>query len=119
MADDITTVQQLKSRMAQHVRERDWEQFHTPKNLSMDIAIEAAELMEKFQWVDSAASYEQLRANRDEIEQELVDVLAGVLSLANACNIDLSDAYERKMILNVQKYPVEKCKGRSDKYDTY
>lgn len=119
MDDAQITLQQLKSRMAEFVHERDWEQFHVPKNLSMALAVEASELMELFQWADAQESWEILRTQREKVEQELADVLAYTLSFANACDIDLADAFMRKLVLNAQKYPVEKAKGKSDKYHSY
>ena len=94
--------------------ERDWEQFHAPKNLSMSLAIEAAELMEHFQWIDAAESRRvgddpaKLAAIRDEI----ADVLCYTLALANALNVDLSQAVRDKMVKNGAKYPAEASRGR-------
>src|SRR5437762_13210949 len=105
MQDTRTTVQELKEKMAQFVTERDWNKFHSPKNLSMYISIEAAELMEKFLWVDSAQSHEHAVQKREEIEQELADVIIIACMFANATSIDISGAIERKMALNAQKYP--------------
>lgn len=119
MDDTHTTLQQLKERMAEFVHARDWEQFHVPKNLSMALAVEASELMELFQWADTKESWEILRTEREKVEQELADVLAYTLSFANACDIDLAGAFMRKLALNAEKYPVEKAKGRSDKYHSY
>jgi dCTP diphosphatase len=119
MADNVTTIAQLKERKAAFVREREWNQHHTPKNLSMSIAIEAAELMEKFQWCQKTEDFTLLAKERDQIEQEVADILAYLLSFANVCNIDLSEAFERKMLINARKYPIEKTKGRSDKYTSY
>ncbi|MBN1343113.1 MAG: nucleotide pyrophosphohydrolase [Phycisphaerae bacterium] len=111
--DDQTTVAQLKHIVAEFVSQRDWERFHDPKNLSMAIAIEAAELMEHFQWLrtdqlDSEISNDQL----DEIREELADVTAFVLSLANVLKIDLSSALQRKMSKNEAKYPADEFRGR-------
>ena len=111
--DEQTTVARLKQIVADFVAERDWQQFHDPKNLSMAIAIEAAELMEHFQWLrsdqlDQARSPEQL----DEIREEMANVTAFLLSLANVLEIDLSDAVERKMVKNAAKYPAEEFRGR-------
>jgi len=111
--DDRTTVSELKRVIADFVAERDWEQFHDPKNLSMAIAIEAAELMEHFQWLrndqmDEAMSDDQ----RDQIADELADVAAFLLSLANVLGTDLSAAIERKMSKNAVKYPAEEFRGR-------
>jgi len=119
MNDECTTLQQLKKRHVDFVSARDWNQFHIPKNLSMALAIEAAELMEKFQWVDNAQSWAVLQAERENIEHELADVLSYVIAFANACNIDLATAFERKMRLNEAKYPIDQAKGRTDKYTTY
>ncbi len=114
LSDASTTIARLKQEMAKFVHERDWGQFHSPKNLSMSIAIEAAELMELFQWVTVEES--RLVGREPEryeaICQELADVAAYVLSLANALGIDLSEAIGRKMKLNRAKYPREKYWGR-------
>lgn len=119
MQDNKTTIQDIKNVMRHFVAEREWTQFHTPKNLSMSMSIEAAELMELFQWCDNNASWELARAKRTELEHEMADVLAYLISLANVCEIDLSAAYAKKMALNAEKYPIDKVKGRSDKYTTY
>jgi len=119
MNDNNVTLQQLKSRMAEFVHARDWEQFHSPKNISMALAVEASELMELFQWADTQESQEIVRIEREKVEQELADVLAYTLSFANACDIDLTGAFMRKLALNAAKYPVEKAKGKSDKYHSY
>jgi len=111
--DDQTTVGQLKQLVADFVAERDWQQFHDPKNLSMAIAIEAAELMEHFQWLRNDQVDEALPADElDEIREELADVAAFLLSLANVLEVDLSAAVERKMAKNADKYPAETFRGR-------
>lgn len=117
MNDKQITIDQLKTLVAAFVTERDWNQFHTPKNLSMNIAVEAAELMEKFRWVESQGSFQELVHNRQEIEDELADVLMGIICFANATNIDLSSALRHKIIQSAQRYPVEKAKGKALKYD--
>jgi len=114
MTDQTTTISELKDLLARFVAERDWEQFHNPKNLSMSIAIEAAELMEHFQWVrtdelDSLMQDEPLRAD---VAEELSDIVAFILSLANVLRIDLSDAFRAKMVKNAQKYPANLYRGR-------
>jgi len=115
MNDVNTTIQELKNKMAQFVRERDWEQYHSPKNLSMAVAIEAAELMEKFQWLDVSDSRKKITCNKKEIEEELADILSCLLSFSYFYGIDLSDVFERKMESNAQKYPVNKVKGKGIK----
>jgi NTP pyrophosphatase (non-canonical NTP hydrolase) len=118
LADATTTIEDLKNRVLAFVRERDWEQFHSPKNLSMAIAAEAGELMEHFLWADSAASRDscQETARRKKVEEELADVVIYSLDFANITGIDLAAAIEAKLAVNAQKYPVEKARGRSEKY---
>ncbi|MDR1010599.1 MAG: nucleotide pyrophosphohydrolase [Opitutaceae bacterium] len=117
--DNSTTVAELKARILAFVHERDWEQFHAPKNLSMALAAEAGELMEHFLWADADASREAVRkdaARRKKIEEELADVIIYALEFANATDIDVAAAIESKMEANGKKYPVEKARGRSEKY---
>jgi NTP pyrophosphatase (non-canonical NTP hydrolase) len=119
MSDEATTVAEIKSRVLAFARERDWEQFHAPKNLSMALAAEAGELMEHFLWASSEDSRETLTdpVKRQKIEEELSDVIIYALEFANMTGIDVAAAIERKMAANAAKYPVEKAKGRSVKYD--
>lgn len=114
MNDQTTTVAELREEMARFVDERDWRQFHNPKNLSMSIAIEAAELMEHFQWLDAAAGKEMSLSAGDigQVREELADILAFTLSFANALNIDLSTALREKMVKNAIKYPADEFRGR-------
>jgi len=118
MHDNTTTVGELRERVLAFVRARDWEQFHTPKNLSMALAAEAAELMEHFLWAEGQASAATVRdpKKRPEIEDEIADVVIYALEFANVCGIDLAAAIEAKMAQNAKKYPVEKARGRSEKY---
>jgi dCTP diphosphatase len=118
LTDDRTTVAELRTRILAFARERDWEQFHAPKNLSMALAAEAGELMEHFLWATGAASSEIARseAKRGKIEEELADVVIYALEFANMTGIDVAAAIERKMAANALKYPVEKARGRADKY---
>lgn len=118
-ADATTTVQQLKDVMQAFVAERDWQQFHSPKNLSMSLAIEAAELMEHFQWIDVPES----RRVKDDpaklaaIGEELADVLCYGLALANELGLDVSETMQRKMVKNAAKYPAAEFRGRYGKDD--
>ena len=114
MTDQETTLAQLRAAVAEFVRARDWEQFHDPKNLAMSIAIEAAELMELFQWHRSD-QLPEIRGEpplRQRIREELADVTCFVLSFANAVDIDLSSAVREKLHKNAHKYPVERYHGR-------
>lgn len=114
--DDTTTIADLKSLLARFVAERDWEQFHTPKNLSMSLAIEAAELMEHFQWIDGEASRRVASdpAKLAEVRDEMADVFCYLLALANALDVDLAAAVRGKMVKNAAKYPAEQSRGRYD-----
>ena len=114
MPDTTTTVAELRAGMARFVREREWEQFHSPKNLAMALAAEAAELMEHFLWIDNDASRREAAdpAVRERVADEVADVAGVLFALCNALDLDLSDAVARKMAKNVLKYPVEKCRGR-------
>jgi dCTP diphosphatase len=114
MTDSVTTLGQLRRLVDEFVDRRDWHQFHTPKNLAMSLALEAAELMEHFQWLTA----EQSRAVADEPEKlaqvadELADVLCYALAMANELRLDLAAALEIKMAKNAKKYPVEQYRGR-------
>ena len=114
MKDSATTIKDLRSLVAQFVRERDWEQFHDPKNLAMSIAIEAAEWMEHFQWDrnDQIPDLFSKPGKREEVEEELADVLCYCLSLANHLDIDLSESIQKKMVKNAAKYPGDEYRGR-------
>lgn len=116
--DTQTTLQELKRQISAFAKERDWEQFHTPKNLSMAIAAEAAELMEHFLWKDGPGSIDASNhpAKRKKIEEELADILIFSLEFANIADLDVATVIGEKMRANAQKYPVEKAKGRADKY---
>ncbi|WP_221031893.1 nucleotide pyrophosphohydrolase [Actomonas aquatica] len=118
MSDDVTTLAEIKARVLGFAQERDWEQFHAPKNLSMALAAEAGELMEHFLWTTSEASRDAVKepVKRAKIEEELSDVVIYAIEFANMTGIDLAAAIERKMAANAAKYPVEKAKGRADKY---
>ena len=114
MNDQATTVSQLKQLVRQFVDERDWRQFHAPKNLSMSLAIEAAELMEHFQWISPEASREVRgdAAKLEAIGEELADVLCYALALANELNVDVAATVAAKMTKNAKKYPADEFRGR-------
>ena len=117
MSDSTTTLQQVKDEVRLFTEEREWQQFHSPKNLSMNIAAEAAELMEKFLWITTQESFQEVESNRQEIEDEVADVFHGLLCLCNAANIDLSTALRNKRVKAAKKYPIEKARGNYTKYD--
>ena len=119
MLDSQTRIDDLKQAVAQFASDREWEPFHSLKNLSMSIAIEASELMERFQWLEGTDSNKGVEnpEERGAIEEELADIFIYLLQFANRANIDLASATKCKLELNAEKYPVEKSRGRSDKYD--
>ena len=119
MADATTTIEALKNSVKKFTEDREWQQFHTPKNLSMAIASEAAEIMDLFLWCESAASYDELEKRRQEVENEIADVTILILAFCVRHNIDLSKAVAYKQIEQAGKYPIEKCKGKSLKYNQY
>lgn len=112
-SDEVTTVAELKAVMAGFVREREWEKYHDPKNLSMSIAIEAAELMELFQWIknDEAKAVDKKSPLYAEACDEVSDIILYCLSLANVLKIDLAQAITNKVVKNIRKYPSEVCRG--------
>ena len=112
MQDKTTTIQEVKQVVREFVDQRDWQQFHSPKNLSMALAIEAGELMEHFQWISQQASRELDSEKMDEVGQELSDVFCYTIALANELGIDLATAFKNKMKLNREKYPAEQYRGR-------
>ena len=114
MTDEKTTVTQLRRLVADFVAEREWQKYHDPKNLSMSIAIETAELMEHFQWVRNEELPELLsdEGRRSEIIAEIADITCFLLALANVLDLDLSSAVRGKLAKNAAKYPVETFRGR-------
>ena len=114
MSDATTTVSELREVVRQFVDERDWSQFHAPKNVAMALAIEAAELMEHFQWLSVEASRALVddREKLAAVGEELADVIGYGLALANALNIDVADAIRAKMVKNAIKYPAAEFRGR-------
>ncbi len=114
MNDSKTTIAELRENIRQFVVERDWEQFHSPKNLAMALAVEASELMEHFQWIDIGESRKLAEdpAKLAAIGEELADVLSYTLALANSLNIDVASTHRDKMRKNVAKYPADQFRGR-------
>ena len=113
-SDQQVTVGALRAAVHQFVAERDWYQYHSPKNLAMSIAIEAAEIMEHFQWLapDEATLRMQDASARAEVADELADVLIYCLSFANSSDIDLSQAIQKKLARNQLRFPVERVRSR-------
>jgi len=114
MNDAETSIDQLRQLVADFVTARDWQTFHSPKNISMALAIEAAELMEHFQWVTTDGSRELPRdpAKRQEIGEELADVICYSLAMANTLGLDVTTIVREKMKRNEAKYPADQYRGR-------
>ena len=110
---------ELQRRIRRFAEERDWLQFHDPKNLAMAIAVEAGELMDHFRWVANDRSRQVLDDPRSRagVEEEAADVLILLLEFADTCGIDLPTAVERKLEVNARKYPVDLARGSATKHD--
>ncbi len=119
MADSVTTIAQLRQQVEDFIAEREWNQFHSPKNLAMNLACEVAELMEHFLWVETHKADQLFADNPQEIEHEIADIAFGLFALCNRLGIDLSDCMKRKIALQAEKYPVELAKGNSAKYTSF
>ena len=110
-------LKKLIERIIEFREERDWKQFHKPKDVVISLMLEAAEVAEHFQWKNDKEIAAHIEKHRDEIGEELSDVLYWVLLLSHDMGIDLLKAFERKMLKNEKKYPVEKARGKHTKYD--
>lgn len=116
MADNKKTVTDIQSDIQSFVNERDWDQFHNPKDLAISLSLETAEVLEHFQWKNDAEIANHIDEKRSDVADELADVFYYTLLLANKLDINLSEAFDLKMIKNHTKYPVEKAKGSNKKY---
>jgi NTP pyrophosphatase (non-canonical NTP hydrolase) len=115
-AKDPDALAQLRNALRQFAAERDWDQFHSPKNLASALAVEAAELLERFQWLTEDESRKLPPAELAKVRQEMADVLNYLVRLADKLDVDLLAAARDKIVLNAQKYPVEKARGSARKY---
>ncbi len=110
----------LLKQLIEFRREREWEQFHNPKDIAISLSIEAAELLEWFQWRNKTEIKQMLETDkREALEDEIADVAVYLSYLCHDLNIDIEQAIQRKMQKNAAKYPVDKVKGRADKYNEY
>ena len=112
-------LENLRNKINQFVAERDWTQFHTPKNLAMAMIVEAAELVEQFQWDTPLESQQLSSEKREAVAHELADTFVYLLRIAEVLEIDLIDATNKKIALNALKYPVDKARGSNAKYTEY
>ena len=107
----------LRDALRAFAAERDWDQFHSPRTLAAALAVEAAELLEPFQWLTDEQSRELSGESRAAVEQEMADVLLYLVRLADKLGVDLEQAARAKIALNAEKYPVDRARGSSRKYD--
>jgi NTP pyrophosphatase (non-canonical NTP hydrolase) len=109
----------LRELVREFAAERDWDQFHTPKNLTSALCVEAAELLEHFQWLERGDAAELGTAKLEQVRQEMADVLVYLVRLADKLDVDLNAAVRDKMVLNRAKYPADKVRGDARKYSEY
>ena len=112
----MTDLQSLRDQLRTFAAERDWDQFHSPKNLAAALAVEASELLEHFQWLTEAQSQQLPQETLGEVRAEVADVLLYLIRISDKLGIDLVEAAKAKILLNAEKYPVEKARGSSKKY---
>jgi NTP pyrophosphatase (non-canonical NTP hydrolase) len=117
MTRTTDSLEHFRLRLAAFAAERDWEQFHNPKNLAMAVSGEAGELLEHFQWLTFEQAARLPAATRAEVALEAADVLLFLVRLCDRLGIDLAAACEKKLALNAKKYPVHKSRGRATKYN--
>lgn len=113
----MQSLKELTEKILEFRDTRDWQQFHNPKDSAISLALEAAEVLEHFQWKNKDEIESYLRANKDDVGEELADVLFWVLLMSHDFGIDILEASFKKLEKNVAKYPVEKSKGKHTKYD--
>jgi NTP pyrophosphatase (non-canonical NTP hydrolase) len=109
----------LRQALRQFAEARDWDQFHSPKNLAIALSVEAAELLEHFQWVSETESAALSPERREQVRYEMADVLLYLIRLADKLNVDLAAAAAEKLQLNAEKYPVDKARGNAKKYTEF
>ncbi len=114
-----TDFDRIKKQVRQFVVEREWDQFHSPKNLSMALIVEAAEMVEHFQWLTEEQSSNLSPERLAEVELELADIQIYLISLAEKLKLDLVAAVDKKLVLNARKYPADQVRGSSKKYTEY
>ncbi|MEJ2632649.1 MAG: nucleotide pyrophosphohydrolase [Acidihalobacter sp.] len=115
----VDPLENLRRELAEFARERDWDQFHAPKNLVMALSVEVAELVEHFQWLTPEESRTLAGRKRAGVEEELADVLLYLVRIADQLDVDLWAAARRKILINKEKYPVDRVRGKALKYDEY
>ena len=117
MTKHTDKLDRLRAQLAAFADDRDWDQFHNPKNLAMALVGEASEVLEHFQWLTFEQAADLPSATRAEVALECADVLLFLLRLCDKLNIDLAAAAKKKLVLNAKKYPIEKSRGKATKYN--
>lgn len=113
----MSDIKDLTGKIIKFRDERDWKQFHKPKDLAISLVLEASEVLEHFQWKNEKEIEEYIKINKDEIGDEIADVFIYLMDIAHGLDIDIKKAVEDKLIKNGKKYPVEKAKGKHTKYN--
>lgn len=113
------SIEQLRQKIRDFASERDWDQFHSPKNISMAMIVEAAELVEHFQWLTEEQSQSLPEGKLAEVENELADIFLYLIRIADKLDIDLLNAANNKIKINAEKYPADKVRGSAKKYTEY
>ncbi len=113
----MENIEELTKRIIEFRDARDWKQFHNPKDVAISLCLEAAEVLEHFQWKSKEEIEEHIKTNKEHIGEELADVLYWVLLMSHDLDIDILDALDKKIQKNESKYPVEKAKGKHTKYN--
>lgn len=109
----MSEIESFSQRLREFAQARDWEQFHSPKNLAMALIVEAAELVEHFQWMKEDKSLELDDKQREEVALEMADIFIYLLRIAERLDIDLAEATNRKILINEDRYPIRKSKGKA------
>jgi len=115
----VGSLEQIKTRLREFAAERDWDQFHSPKNLAMALIVEAAELVEHFQWLTEEQSQALPPEKLAEVEQEIADIQIYLIRIADKLGVDMEKAVNAKIELNEKKYPAEKVRGSAVKYSDF
>jgi len=115
----VSNLEELRARINNFASERDWNQFHSPKNLSMALIVEAGELVEQFQWLKESESYDLSKEKLVAVEEEIADIFVYLIRIAHQLDIDLVSAANKKIKLNESKYPAEIVRGSARKYTEY
>ena len=116
---EVSNLDDLRQKLRGFAQQRDWEQFHTPKNIAIALSVEASELLEIFQWLSDAQSQDLTPKQRESIAQEIGDVMNYLVRFCDLVDLDPIECAEKKIDLNEQKYPADLVRGSSAKYTAY